>query len=72
VVLNRLIMMVDGLGSKTMEIDITVSANSEDIFKNREEKDLSIFGIDWDSDLNISITNPYSFTNDNIKVIDTI
>jgi len=54
-----------------MEIDINVSANSEEIFKNREEKDLSIIGIEWNSDLNISITNPYSFTNDNIKVIET-
>lgn len=53
-----------------MEIDINVSANSEEIYKNREEKDLSTIGIDWDSDLNISITNPYSFTNENIKVIE--
>jgi hypothetical protein len=54
-----------------MEFPITVSSSTSDLFDEKEDNDLSLLNINWSSELNIKISNPYIIDASKIKIIET-
>ncbi len=49
-----------------MDINISISANSKDLFEKMENKDLELYNAEWNKEVSMEINNPYFINSSNI------
>ena len=49
-----------------MKFDIKLTANSDNLFQEKENQDLTLVNGIWNKEIDIQINNPYSLSTENI------